>query len=206
MTITASLVKELRDKTSAGMMDCKKALQASEGDFEKAVEWLRKKGLSKAAKRMGKQATEGSIKSYVHGEGRIGVLVEINSETDFVARNELFKNFSKDIAMHIAAMGPSFVSSGEIPQTVIAKEKEILSAKNREQGKQEHIISKIVDGQIKKWCADVCLLDQSFVKDTDKKVSDVVGELSAKLGEKILIRRFVRFELGEGMEKPKGKE
>ncbi len=203
MSITASKVQELRAKTSAGMMDCKKALEATSGDFEKAVDWLRQKGLSSAGKKAGRIAAEGSVVSYIHGEGRVGVLLEVNSETDFVARNEGFKTFTRDIAMHIAATAPMAVSSEELDQTLIAREREVLTAKAREQGKKEEMIPKIVDGQIKKWMADVALLEQQFVKNPDLKISDYVKQTIATIGENIVIRRFVRFELGEGIEKAK---
>lgn len=201
MTISANLVKELREKTNAGMMDCKRALAETEGNFDKAVEWLRVKGLSSAAKKAGRVASEGTIVSYIHGGGRIGVLVEINSETDFVARNESFQEFCRDVAMHVAALAPRFVSSDEIPEDVRNKEHEILKAKARESGKPEAMLDKITEGQIKKWAAEICLLDQGFVKNPDIKVGDYLKELIAKIGENIVIRRFVRFELGEGIEK-----
>lgn len=203
MSITAAKVQELRAKTSAGMMDCKKALEATSGDFEKAVDWLRQKGLSSASKKAGRVAAEGAVVSYVHGEGRVGVLLEVNSETDFVARNEGFKTFTRDIAMHIAATAPMAVSTDELDQTVIARERDVLTAKAREQGKKEDMIAKIVDGQIKKWMADVALLEQPFVKNPDVKIADYLKETVAKIGENIVIRRFVRFELGEGIEKKK---
>jgi elongation factor Ts len=164
MSISASMVSELRAKTSAGMLDCKKALEATSGDFEKAVDWLRQKGLSAAGKKAGRVAAEGAVVSYIHGEGRVGVLLEVNSETDFVARNEGFKAFTRDIAMHIAATAPISVSTDEVDQTLIAREREVLTAKAREQGKKEEMIPKIVDGQIKKWMSDVALLEQPFVK------------------------------------------
>ena len=203
MSITASKVQELRAKTSAGMMDCKKALEATSGDFEKAVDWLRQKGLSSAGKKAGRVAAEGSVVSYIHGEGRVGVLLEVNSETDFVARNDGFKTFTRDIAMHIAATAPMAVSSDELDQTLIAREREVLTAKAREQGKKEDMIAKIVDCQIKKWMADVALLEQPFVKNPDLKISDYLKQTIATIGENIVIRRFVRFELGEGIEKKK---
>ena len=203
MSVTASKVQELRAKTSAGMMDCKKALEATEGDFEKAIDWLRQKGLSSASKKAGRVAAEGSVVSYIHGEGRVGVLLEVNSETDFVARNEGFKTFTKDIAMHIAATAPVAVSTDELDQALIAREREVLTAKAREQGKKEDMIPKIVDGQIKKWMSDVALLEQKFVKNEDLKISDYLKQTIATIGENIVIRRFVRFELGEGIEKKK---
>lgn len=203
MAITASLVQELRSKSGAGMMDCKKALEATSGDFEKAVDWLRQKGLASAGKKAGRVAAEGAVVSYIHGEGRVGVLLEVNSETDFVARNDGFKTFTRDIAMHIAATAPVAVSTDEVDQGLIAREREVLTAKAREQGKKEDMIPKIVDGQIKKWLSDVALLEQPFVKNPDLKIADYLKETIAKIGENIVIRRFVRFELGEGIEKKK---
>jgi len=201
--VSASLVKELRERTSAGMMDCKKALQETKGDFEKAIEWLRAKGLSKAAKAAGRVASEGTVGSYIHAGGRIGVLLEVNSETDFVARNEEFQRFVTDIAMHVAAMAPKYVSQDEIPEQEIQKEKEILRSRAIEEGKKPEFLDKILDGQIKKWAAEICLLDQKYVKDPDKSVKDYLTEIIAKIGENIVIRRFSRFELGEGIEKKK---
>jgi elongation factor Ts len=201
--ITADLVKELRERTSAGMMDCKKALEENSGNFDKAIEWLRAKGLSKAAKAAGRVAAEGTVASYIHAGGRIGVLLEVNSETDFVARNEGFQKFVSDVAMHVAAMAPKFVSQEEIPAAEIEKERGILKAKALEEGKKAEFIDKILDGQIKKWAAEICLLDQKFVKDPDKTVKDYQTEMVAKIGENIVIRRFVRYELGEGIEKKK---
>lgn len=201
--ITATLVKDLREKTGAGMMDCKKALEENSGDFEKAVDWLRAKGLSKAAKKSGRVTAEGLVSSYIHGEGRIGVMVEINSETDFVARNEGFQAFTKDIAMHIAAMAPMFVRQEEISEDVRKREYEVLRAKALEEGKKPEFLEKILDGQLKKWGAEVCLLDQKFVKNPDLTVSQYLQETIARIGENIVIRRFVRYELGEGIEKRK---
>lgn len=203
MSITANLVKELRDKTSAGMMDCKKALEETKGDFEKAVDWLRAKGLGKAAKKAGRVAAEGLVTSYIHAGGRIGVLLEVNSETDFVARNDDFQNFTRDIAMHIAALGPQHVSQDEIPQESRDKERAVLKAKAIEEGKKPEMLDKILDGQIKKWASEICLVDQKFVKNPDKTVGEMLQELIAKIGENLVIRRFVRFELGEGIEKKK---
>lgn len=203
MSITANLVKELRDKTSAGMMDCKKALEETKGDFDKAVDWLRAKGLGKAAKKAGRVAAEGLVTSYIHAGGRIGVLLEVNSETDFVARNEEFINFTRDVAMHIAALGPQHVSQDEIPQESRDKERAVLKAKALEEGKKAEMLDKILDGQIKKWASEICLVDQKFVKNPDKTVGELLQELIAKIGENLVIRRFVRFELGEGIEKKK---
>ena len=201
MGITASDVKELRERTSAGMLDCKKALEENGGDFDKAIEWLRAKGLSKAAKKAGRVAAEGMVSSYIHAGGRIGVLVEVNSETDFVARNEEFQEFVRDIAMHIAAANPQFVSTEEISDDAKQSEREVLIAKAKEEGKKDEIIDKIVEGQLKKWASEICLLEQKFVKDPDKSISQYLADKVAKIGENIVIRRFVRFELGEGIEK-----
>ncbi len=201
MTISATMVRELREKTNAGMMDCKKALEENSGDFEKAVDWLRKKGLSSAAKKAGRVAAEGAVEAYIHGEGRIGVLLEINCETDFVARTDGFREFVKNIALHIAATAPLSVSSDDVPQALVEREREVLMGKAREQGKKEDMIAKIVDGQIKKWLAENCLLEQAYVKNPDLKIGDYLKETIAKTGENIVVRRFVRFELGEGIQK-----
>lgn len=203
MTASANLVKELREKTGAGMMDCKKALQETSGDFEKAIDWLRQKGLSAAAKKSSRQAAEGLVHAYIHGEGRIGVLLEVNSETDFVARNEQFKGLVKDLAMQIAAANPICVDANEFPQDALEREKRVLAAKAQEEGKPANMIDKIVDGQIKKYMAANCLLEQNFIKDPDKKVTDIIKAAISTIGENIVVRRFVRYELGEGIEKKK---
>jgi len=203
MEVNATMIKDLRERTGAGMADCKKALTEVAGDMEKAIDYLRAKGLAKAAKKAGREATEGAVVSYIHGGGRIGVLVEINCETDFVARNEDFVSFTKDIALQIAAMNPQFVKKDEVSADVISREREVLMAKAKESGKPEAMLAKIVDGQIAKWTKEICLLDQSFVKDPDKTIETIQQELIAKIGENIKIRRFVRFELGEGLEKKK---
>jgi elongation factor Ts len=199
--VTAAMIKDLRERTGSGMADCKKALVETDGDIEKAIEYLRKKGLAKAAKKAGRIATEGAVVSYIHGGGRIGVLVEVNCETDFVARNDDFQTFARDVAMQIAAMSAQFVSDEEIPAEVVEKERAIRMATAQESGKPEQVIAKIVDGQIKKWKQEICLLDQQWVKNTDKTIRDLTQELVAKLGENIQIRRFTRYELGEGLEK-----
>jgi elongation factor Ts len=208
--ITATLIKELRERTGAGMADCKKALQEVEGDTEKAVEFLRKKGLAKAAKKAGREATEGLVVSYIHAGGRIGVLVEINCETDFVARNDDFVGFTRDVAMQIAAMNPQVVRKEEVAEDVIAKEREIRIAQAKvdpkNSGKPEAVLGKIIEGQISKWLKEIALLDQPFVKNPDKTIEQIQQELVAKIGENIKIRRFVRFELGEGLEKKKGED
>jgi elongation factor Ts len=201
--VTATMIKELRERTGAGMADCKRALQECDADTEKAIDYLRKKGLAKAAKKAGREATEGAVLSYIHGGGRIGVLVEVNCETDFVARNEEFQAFTRDVAMQIAAMNPLYVKADEVDGGAVAREKEILLAKARETGKPDAVIQKMVDGQVAKWMKEVCLLDQPWVKDDKKSIGDLQQELVAKLGENIRVRRFVRFELGEGLEKKK---
>ena len=203
--ITAALVKELRDRTLAGMADCKKALEEAGGDAEKAAEWLRKKGITKAGQNQARVATEGAIASYIHMGGKIGVLIEVNCQTDFVARTDDFKNFCKDVAMHIAGHDPFplYVSEEEIAPDLVEKERQIQLDKAREagKGKPENIIAKIVDGQIVKWKKDICLLDQAFVKDPSKDIRTLMLELSAKTGEKVSVRRFTRYALGEGMQK-----
>lgn len=203
MTISASQVRDLREKTGAGMMDCKKALQENSGDFEEAVKWLRTKGLSKAAKKAGRTAAEGLVTTYIHGDGRIGVLLEVNSETDFVSRNDDFQGFCKDVAMHIAAMSPSCVRTEDLSEDAIKKEREVLEAKALAEGKKKEFLDKILDGQIKKWASEQCLMDQKFVKNPDKTIQETLTDLIAKIGENIVIRRFARFELGEGIEKKK---
>jgi elongation factor Ts len=203
MEVTAALIKDLRERTGAGMSDCKKALVEVEGDMDKAIDYLRTKGLAKAAKKAGREATEGAVVSYIHGGGRIGVLVEINCETDFVARNEDFQAFTREVALQVAAMNPQFVRKDEVSQAVIDREREVLLAKAKESGKPDQVVQKMVDGQISKWMKEICLLDQAWVKDPDKTIDQVQQELIAKLGENIKIRRFVRFELGEGLEKKK---
>jgi elongation factor Ts len=199
--ITAALVKELRERTGAGMMDCKKALAATEGDMDKAIDFLREKGLAAAAKKAGRIAAEGLVESYIHGGGRIGVLVEVNCETDFVAKTDAFKALVKDIAMHIAAANPSYLRREEVPAAELEHEKMVLSEQARNEGKPEKIIEKMVTGRIEKYYKEVCLLEQPFVKDPDKTISDLITESIAKIGENIAIRRFTRYQLGEGIEK-----
>ena len=200
MAITAALVKELREKTGAGKMDCKRALSETNGDMDKAVDFLREKGLASVAKKSSRIASEGIVESYIHG-GRIGVLVEVNSETDFVAKNEEFQNFVKDIAMQIAAVAPKYVSREDVPAEEVEHEKNILTEQARGENKPEHIIEKMVEGRLEKFYEEICLLDQDFIKDSDKKIRDILNDLIAKIGENIKIRRFVRFEVGEGLEK-----
>ena len=204
MEVTATQIKDLRERTGAGMADCKKALVEVGGDVDKAIDYLRAKGLAKAAKKAGREATEGAVVSYIHGGGRIGVLVEVNCETDFVARNEDFQTFTREVALQIAAMNPQFVRKDEVPADVVEKERGVLLAKAKESGKPEPVVQKMVDGQISKWMKEICLMDQTFVKDPDKTIDQIQQELVAKIGENIKIRRFVRFELGEGLEKKKG--
>ncbi|HEX9077941.1 MAG TPA: translation elongation factor Ts [Desulfuromonadaceae bacterium] len=201
MAVTAAQINELRKSTGAGMLDCKKALEETGGDFENAVDFLRKKGLAAAAKKAGRAATEGAVGTYIHAGGKIGVMVEVNCETDFVAKNENFQAFVKDIAMHIAAAAPQYVRREEVPADVLEREKDIYRAKARETGKPENIIEKIIEGQINKFYADVCLLEQAFVKDTDKTIQQYLNETIAKIGENMSIRRFTRYVLGEGLEK-----
>ena len=201
MAVNASAVKELREKTGAGMLDCKKALEEANGDITKATELLREKGLAAAANKAGRAATEGVVEAYIHAGGRIGVLVEINCETDFVGKTDQFKEFARDIAMHIAASSPRYVSREEVPQAEVEKEKEILKAQALNEGKPEKIVEKMVEGRIGKYYEEFCLLEQSFIKDPDKTISQLLNEKISTIGENISIRRFVRYELGEGLEK-----
>ncbi|MCF6096723.1 translation elongation factor Ts [Thermovorax subterraneus] len=195
--ISSEQVRELRERTGAGIMDCKKALMEAGGDMEKAIVILREKGLAKAAKKVGRTTAEGIIDAYIHGEGRIGVLVEVNCETDFVARNEEFRSLVKDIAMQIAASNPKYISRNDVPQEVLEREKEILKAQAINEGKPPHIVDKIVEGRLEKFFEENCLLEQPFIKDPDKKVSELIMEKIALLGENITVTRFVRFERGE---------
>jgi elongation factor Ts len=197
MDISAATVKELRDKTSAGMMDCKKALIEAEGDMEQAEDYLRKKGLSRVAHRAGREANQGLVESYIHPGNKIGVLIEINCETDFVARTEDFKKLIKDLAMQVAATNPLAVDREGIEASVIDKEKEIFKAQALDAGKPENIIDKMIEGKLNKFYQEVCLLEQAFVKNTDKTVQDEVNDVSAKTGEKVVVKRFARYQLGE---------
>ena len=197
MKIDAKTVMQLRKKTGAGIMDAKTALKESEGNEEKAIEWLRKKGLASSEKRSGKATSEGSITSYIHMGGKIGVLIEINCETDFVARTEDFVNFTTDMAMQVAAANPQYVNREEIPEAVVAKEKEILTAQAKESGKPEQVIEKMVSGRIEKFYSECCLIDQTFIKDSDKSINDLLVELRARTGENIVIKRFTRYQMGE---------
>jgi elongation factor Ts len=200
--ITAQMIKDLRERTGAGMADCKKALVECSAEMEKAIDYLRKKGIASAAKKATRIASEGTVVSYLHG-ARIGVLVEVNCETDFVARNPDFLGFAKDVAIQVAAMNPQYVTQEEIPPAVLDKEKTIRLELAKQSGKPEAVIPKIVDGQIAKWAKEVCLLDQLWVKDPEgkKDIRSLLTELIAKTGENIRVRRFVRYEVGEGLEK-----
>lgn len=195
--ITADLVKTLRERTGVGMMECKKALVETQGDLEKAQEFLRKKGLADAAKRGDRTAAEGLVEAYIHMGGQIGVLLEMNCETDFVARNENFKALAKDIAMHIAASAPQYISKEDVPAEVVAKEKEILMAQPDMASKPENVREKIVEGRLEKFYEQMCLLNQPFVKDPSLKIADLINQSIATIGEKIVIKRFVRFAVGE---------
>ena len=199
--ITAEQVRELRELTGAGMMECKRVLEETNGDKEKATELLRERGVVKAAKKAGRIAAEGLVESYIHGDGRIGVLVEVNIETDFAAKNPEFREFVKDVAMQIAATKPEYVRREDVPAEVIEKEKEIIKAQAINEGKPEAVAEKIVAGRIDKFYEEVCLLEQDFIKDPDKKVQEVLTEKISSIGENITIRRFVRFERGEGIQK-----
>lgn len=201
MAITASMVKDLRTKTGAGMMDCKKALTEANGDMDKAVDLLREKGLAAAAKKADRIAAEGLVYSYIHGNGRIGVLVEVNCETDFVAQTDNFKDLCKDIAMQIAAAKPAYLKREDVPEEVLEHEKEVLRQQALNEGKPEKIVEKMIVGRLEKFYKENCLLDQEFIKDSDKTIAQVITENVAKIGEKIDIRRYTRYELGEGMEK-----
>jgi elongation factor Ts len=201
MAITAKIVQELREKTGAGMMDCKRALTETEGDLEKAIEALRKKGLASVAKRAGRITSEGAVASYIHAGGKIGVLVEVNCETDFVARTPQFQQLVKDLSMHIAASNPLYLKREEVPEDVLNKEREIYWAQVADSGKPEKVIGKIVEGKVEKYFSDVCLYEQPFVKEPEKTVQALMNDVITQLGENLNIRRFARFVLGEGIEK-----
>lgn len=198
--ITAADVKELRDRTGAGMMDCKKALQESNGELELAVEYLRKKGLATAAKRAGKATNQGLVHSYIHGGGRIGVLIEVNCETDFVAKTEDFNEMVHNLAMQVAASRPEYISREDVPEGVLSKEKEILREQALNEGKPEKIVDKIIAGRLEKFYQEKCLLEQPYIKDMDQSIQDLINGTIAKLGEKVVVRRFARYEVGEGIE------
>jgi len=197
-TISAAMVKELREKSGAGIMDCKEALAECEGDMEKATDFLRKKGLATAAKRAGRATSEGTVQSYIHMGGKIGVLVEVNCETDFVAKNEDFVAFVRNIAMHIAASSPVSITAEDVPQEIVAREMEIYRAQAVEMGKPEKMIEKISEGKLNKFFKESCLMNQVYVKNPDITVADYLNEVIAKTGEKITIKRFARFQVGEG--------
>jgi elongation factor Ts len=199
MEISAELIKDLRQRTGAGVMDCKTALREAKGDVDGAIDYLRRKGLATAAKKAGRIATEGLVSSYIHAGGKMGVLVEINCETDFVAKTEDFQTFVKNIAMHIAAANPQYIRREEIPPDILEKEKVIYRAQALEAGKPEKVIGKIVEGKMERFYSEVCLLEQIYIKDSDLMVKDVLDTMIAKVGENISIRRFARFQLGEGL-------
>lgn len=201
MTISVDMIKELREKTGSGMMDCKKALTENNGDMEKAITWLREKGISSADKKMTRIAAEGVVDAYIHAGGRVGVLIEVNIETDFAAKNEDFRKMVRDIAMQVAAMKPLWVSKADVPADALEKEREIVRNQALNEGKPEKIIDKIVDGRISKFYEENCLLEQPFVKDDSKTIGTLVREMIATVGENITVRRFVRFEMGEGLQK-----
>ena len=202
MQVTPQLVKELRERTGAGMMDCKRALVETEGDVEKAIELLRKQGMATAAKKAGRVAAEGVVGSYIHAGGRIGVLLEVNCETDFVARTDDFQGLVKDLAMHIAAADPRFVSRDEVTEGVLEKERAIYRDQAVESGKPENVVDRIVEGKIEKFFSEAVLMEQAFIKNPDVTVQEMITEVIAKLGENIQVRRFSRFKVGEGVEKP----
>ena len=203
MEVTAAMVKELRERTGAGMLDCKKMLVEANGDMDKAIDLLREKGLAAAAKKAGRIAAEGLVDSYIHMGGKIGVLVEVNCETDFVANTDRFKALCHDDAMHIAAAKPEFLDKADVPTDNLEKEKEVLRAQALNEGKPEKIVERMVEGRIEKYYKEVCLMEQPFVKDPDKTIRDLISEATVAIGEKISVRRFVRFERGEGIEKRK---
>jgi len=203
MAISAADVKALRERTGSGIMDCKRALAECDGDIDAAIKHLQKKGMAAAAKKAGRIATEGLVHAYIHTGGRVGVLLEVNCETDFVAKTEQFQGFVNDVALHIAAMNPQYLKPEDIPEEARAAQEEIFKAQALESGKPEHIVDRIVQGKLRKWTSEVCLLSQAFVKDTDKDLERLQTETTAAIGERVVIRRFVRWELGEGLEKRK---
>lgn len=197
MAISAELVKDLRQRSGAGILDCKKVLNEADGNIEKAVEFLRKKGLASAAKKKGRATSEGSVGAYIHTGGKIGVMIEVNCETDFVAKTDEFQALVKDLSLHIAAANPQYLSREKVPQEVIEKEKDIFASQAKDSGKPEKIIDRIVQGKIEKFYGETCLLEQSFVKDPDQTIQDILARAIAKLGENITIQRFVRYQLGQ---------
>lgn len=200
MEITIDMIKELREATAAGILNCRKALEASEGDFDKAVDYLREKGLAKVAKRMDREANEGIVDAYIHGENRIGVLLEVNCETDFVARTPEFRALVHDIAMQIAALAPRYVSREDVPESVIQHESDLYRAQALEEGKPEHILDRIIEGKVEKFYQQICLLEQPFIRDDSVTVDDLLKEQMTKTGENMMVRRFTRYELGESLE------
>jgi elongation factor Ts len=199
MEISVELVKDLRQRTGAGVVDCKKALQEAKGNMDAAIDYLRKKGLATAAKKAGRIATDGLVSSYIHAGGKMGVLVEINCETDFVAKTEDFQSFVKNIAMHIAATNPQYIRREEVPEEVLEKERDIYRTQALDAGKPQKVIDKIVEGKMERFYSEVCLLEQTYVRDSDLTIKELLDTLIAKIGENITIRRFTRFQLGEGL-------
>jgi len=200
MTITAEQVKDLRDRTNAGIMDCKRVLVETDGNIDKAIELLRERGVVKAAKKAGRIASEGLVEAYIHN-GKYGALVEVNSETDFVSNNDDFKTFVRDVAMHIAASGPKYVKREDVPEAIVSAEKETLKAQSLKEGKPPAVVEKMIEGRINKYFAEICLLEQPFIKNPDVTVGQLLTQLISKIGENVVIRRFSRFERGEGIEK-----
>lgn len=199
--VTAGMVKELRERTGAGMMDCKKALTEMQGDLEKAIDFLREKGLSTAAKKAGRIAAEGVVESYIHGGGRIGVLLELNCETDFVAKTDGFKTLARDVAMQVAAANPNYVRREEVPAEIVEREKEVLRVQALNEGKPANIVEKMIVGRIEKFYKEACLMEQPFIKNPDQTITQLINESIVKIGENISIRRFTRYQMGEGLEK-----
>jgi elongation factor Ts len=199
--VTAQQVKELRETTGAGMMDCKKALVETNGDMDKAVDYLREKGLAAAAKKAGRIAAEGLVESYIHAGGKIGVMIEVNCETDFVAKTPEFHSFVRDLAMQVAAANPQYLCRDEVPASILDHEREVLKAQALNEGKPAKIVDKMVEGRVEKFYKDTCLLEQAFIKDSDKSVTDIVNAQISKIGENIVVRRFARYQMGEGIEK-----
>ncbi len=199
MEITANMVKELRQATAAGILDCRKALEVAEGDFDKAVDYLREKGLAKAAKRMDREAKDGLIISYIHGGGRIGVLIEVNCETDFVARTDEFKLMVEDIALQVAAMSPKFIKREDVPDSVLERERSVFRAQALEEGKPEQVVDRIIEGRMEKFYQESCLMEQEFIRDEEQTIGDLLKAAITKTGENIIVRRFARFELGESL-------
>lgn len=201
MTVTIEMIKELREKTGSGMMDCKKALSEANGDMEKAVAWLREKGIASAEKKSTRIAAEGIVDAYIHAGGRVGVMIEVNIETDFAAKNEDFRRMVRDLGMQVAAMNPRWVAKDDVPADELEKERQIVRNQALNEGKPEKIVDKIVEGRLAKFYEDNCLLEQAYVKDDSKKISTVVKEMIAVIGENITVRRFTRYEMGEGLQK-----